>query len=311
LYEEFFQFKEQPFSLTPDPRFIYLSPGHQEALEHMLYGVKQRRGFILVSGNIGAGKTTLTRLLIDQLEDQAQVALIFNTFLNEIELLRAINREYGLRADCSSREELVQILNSFLIRQLSSGGNAVLVIDEAQNLSVPVLEQVRMLSNLETDSRKLIQIILVGQPELAKTLSRSDLAQLNQRITVRCHLGPLSREDTVRYIHHRLSVAGPLSPARFDPKTFALIHRFSEGVPRRINALCDRALLVAFARGSHRITRAFIRQAQRELTGPVKIPGTVPSRRVTAGGLLQAALVALVILLAAYWGFSHGEALFR
>ena len=311
MYEEFFQFKEQPFSLTPDPRFIYLSPGHQEALEHMLYGVNQRRGFILISGNIGAGKTTLTRLLIDKLEDQAQVALIFNTFLNEIELLRSINREYGLRADCSSREELVQILNSFLIRQLSSGGNAVLVLDEAQNLSVPVLEQVRMLSNLETDSRKLIQIILVGQPELAKTLSRPDLAQLNQRITVRCHLGPLGLEDTVRYIHHRLSVAGPHSPARFDAKTFGLIHRFSEGVPRRINALCDRALLVAFSKGSHRITRAFIRQAQRELAGPARIPGAAPPRRVTAGGLLQAALVALVILLTAYLGFTHGEALFR
>ena len=142
-------------------------------------------------------------------------------------------------------------------------------------------------------------------------MSRPDLAQLNQRITVRCHLGPLGLEDTVRYIHHRLSVAGPLSPARFDPKAFALIHRFTDGVPRRINALCDRALLVAFAKGSHRITRAFIRQAQRELTGPVRVPGTIPPRRVTAAGLLQAALLTLVILLAAYLGFTRGEALFR
>ncbi|MBF0530164.1 MAG: AAA family ATPase, partial [Deltaproteobacteria bacterium] len=162
MYNSFFNFREEPFSLTPDPRFFYLSPNHQEAFEHMLYGVQQRKGFVLLAGHIGAGKTTLTRLLIDQLGDQAHIAMIFNTFLNEIELLRAINREFGLAAHWASRETLIQVLNEFLIEKLRAGRNVILILDEAQNLSVPVLEQIRMLSNLETDNQKLIQIILVG-----------------------------------------------------------------------------------------------------------------------------------------------------
>ncbi|MEW5723761.1 MAG: AAA family ATPase [Thermodesulfobacteriota bacterium] len=266
MYNTFFNFKQEPFNLTPDPKFVYLSPGHQSALEHMLYGVDQKKGFVLISGDIGAGKTTMTRLLLDNLEGKAQTALIFNTFLNEIELLRAINREFGLPAEGDSGEGLVRGLNRFLIGQMQNGGNAVLILDEAQNLSVPVLEQIRMLSNLETDDQKLIQMILVGQPEIIRTLARPDLAQLNQRVTVRCHLAPLGQEDTVRYIHHRLAVAGPKALARFDPPSFRLIHRFARGVPRRINALCDRALLVAFSKGSHKVTTAFIRQAQQELT---------------------------------------------
>ncbi len=304
MYRQFFKLQDQPFNLTPDPRFIYLSPGHQEALEHMIYGVENRKGFILITGNIGAGKTTLTRLLMDHLDGRAETALIFNTFLNEIELLRAINREFGLAADSSSREALVETLNRFLVEQLKAGRNVVLILDEAQNLSVPVLEQIRMLSNLETDSQKLIQIIIVGQPELGRTLARPDLAQLNQRITVRCHLQPLVLEDTIRYIHHRLSVAGSQGLVRFDSGTFRLVHRYSQGVPRRINALCDRALLVAFGQGSHRITPAHLRQAQRELAG--NIASTEPSTlfsRLKKSRLIPAALIAAVVILAVFFGF--------
>jgi general secretion pathway protein A len=303
LYNDFFNFQSDPFSLTPDPAFMYLSPGHQEALEHMLYGIRERKGFVLVAGNIGAGKTTLTRLLLDQIPPGTHTALIFNTFLNEIELLRAINREFGLPADTQSREALIRELNAFLIEQLNSGGNAVLIIDEAQNLTVPVLEQIRMLSNLETDNQKLIQIILVGQPELARTLNRPELAQLNQRVTVRCYLKPLERDDTVRYVHHRLTKAGPQSTARFDPSALKIIHRLSGGVPRRINAICDRALLVAYGRGSQRIKPAHIRQAHQEINGEEHF--RPPSRvdRLLPRVFIPAMLILLAVILAAYFGY--------
>ena len=189
MYNDFYHFNEQPFSLTPDPKFTYLSRGHQTALEHLIYGVRERKGFILLAGNVGAGKTTLTRLFIDQLDEEVHTAVIFNTFLNEIELLRAINREFGLPSDGTGREELIRTLNGFLVEKLQEGQNVVLILDEAQNLSIPVLEQIRMLSNLETDNQKLIQIVLSGQPEINQILARPDLAQLSQRVTVRCNLG--------------------------------------------------------------------------------------------------------------------------
>jgi general secretion pathway protein A len=303
LYNEFFHFQSDPFSLTPDPSFMYLSPGHQEALEHMLYGIRERKGFVLVAGNIGAGKTTLTRLLLEQIPSGTHTALIFNTFLNEIELLRAINREFGLPAESQSREALIRELNAFLIEQLNTGGNAVLIIDEAQNLTVPVLEQIRMLSNLETDNQKLIQIILVGQPELARTLSRPELAQLSQRVNVRCYLQPLDREDTVRYIHHRLTKAGPQSTARFDPAALKMIHRLSGGVPRRINAICDRALLIAYAGGNSRIKPTHIRQAQREIRGEERFGPPSLADRLWPRAFIPAMLFLLAVILAAYYGY--------
>jgi len=305
LYESFFQFNEPPFNLTPDPRFVYLSPGHQEVLEHMLYGIDQRKGFILITGDVGAGKTTLTRLLLERLDERARTALIFNTFLNEIELLRAINLDFGLSAEGSSREVLIAALNRFLIDELTSGGNAVLIIDEAQNLSVPVLEQIRMLSNLETETDKLIQIILVGQPELTRTLARPDLAQLNQRITVRCHLSPMEYEDTVRYIHHRISIAGPQSLVRFKSRAYRLIHRYSGGVPRQINALCDRALLVAFARGTHLIKPGAVRQARTEQAGQARRPVWTGSFAGALNkSLIPAALLFLLVILASYLSYT-------
>lgn len=304
MYEAFFQFKEPPFNLTPDARFVYLSRGHQEALEHLIYGVEQRKGFILMAGDIGAGKTTLTRLLLDRLDEKTRPALIFNTYLTEIELLRAINREFGISARGRTREELIAALSRFLIGRLAEGGNAVLIIDEAQNLSVPVLEQLRMLSNLETDTQKLLQIILAGQPELARILSRRDLAQLNQRVTVRCHLGPMDREDTSRYIHHRLYVAGPQNLARFGDKTCRLIHRLSLGLPRRINALCDRALLVSYAQGVHEVALGAVRQAHREITGPPVRKGVwFGFRPRMRWGLATAGFLALMALLLSLLGY--------
>lgn len=305
MYEAFFQFQEPPFNLTPDARFVYLSRGHQEALEHMLYGVEQRKGFILMVGDIGAGKTTLTRLLLDRLDEKTRPALIFNTFLTEIELLRAINREYGVSTRGRTREELLATLGRFLIGQLDKGGTAVLIIDEAQNLSVPVLEQLRMLSNLETDTQKLIQIILAGQPELGRILSRPDLTQLSQRVTVRCHLSPMDREDTIRYIHHRLFVAGSQNLARFGDKTCRLIHRLSGGVPRRINALCDRALLVAYARGMHEVKPGAVWQAQSEITGGPARGGWNAALGLTARrGLVMAGFLVLLALILSYLSYA-------
>jgi len=304
LYESFFHFNEVPFNLTPDPKFVYLSPGHQEVLEHMIYGIEQRKGFILIAGDVGAGKTTLTRLLVNRLDERTNNALIFNTFLNEIELLRAINRDFGLSTEGPTREALIEALNRFLIDKLASGGNAVLVIDEAQNLSVPVLEQIRMLSNLETETKKLIQIILVGQPELTRTLNRPDLAQLNQRITVRCRLSPMKFEDTVRYIHHRISVAGPQSLVRFNPRTYRLIHRFSGGVPRQINAICDRALLVAFARGRHLIKPGDVRQAWGEQAGVERRRWLSAYNQKLSRNLIPSTLLFILVILASYLGYT-------
>jgi general secretion pathway protein A len=304
VYEAFFQFKEPPFNLTPDARFVYLSRGHQEALEHLIYGVEQRKGFILMAGDIGAGKTTLTRLLLDRLDENTRPALIFNTYLTEIELLRAINREFGVSTRGRTREELIAALSHFLIDRLAEGGNAVLIIDEAQNLSVPVLEQLRMLSNLETDTQKLIQIILAGQPELTRILNRRDLAQLNQRVTVRCHLLPMEREDTIRYIQHRLYVAGPQNLARFSSKTCRLVHRLSLGLPRRINALCDRALLVSYAWGVHEVAVEAVRQAHREITGePVRKGRWFGFRSRRRWGLIEAGFLALVALLLSFLSY--------
>jgi len=277
----------------------------------MIYGIDQRKGFILVSGDVGAGKTTLTRLLLDRLDERKKTALIFNTFLSEIELLRAINRDFGVSAEGPTREALIETLNQFLIDKLASGGNAVLIIDEAQNLSVPVLEQIRMLSNLETETKKLIQIILVGQPELSRTLARPDLAQLNQRITVRCHLSPMEYEDTVRYIHHRISVAGPQGLVRFHPRAYRLIHRYSAGVPRQINAICDRALLVAYARGTHLIRPSAVRQAWAEQTGQEGRSGWINIFNwKSARSLVPVALLFVLVILASYLSYTKLKGVF-
>jgi general secretion pathway protein A len=265
MYETHFGLKEKPFSLTPNPRFLYLSRTHQEALAHLRYGLENRVGFIAVTGEVGTGKTTILRQLFGQLdESRFRLAMIFNPCLTSMELLRNVNREFGLPARKRSNLALVEELNQFLLTENSEGRTPVLVVDEAQNLEADVLEQIRLLSNLETDSDKLIQIVLVGQPELDELLARSDLRQLAQRIAVRCRLGSLDRHETREYVRHRLQIAGVFGDL-FDEKALSEAFRWTGGVPRLINVLCDRALLCAYTDNRHRVSFAEVCQAKREL----------------------------------------------
>jgi len=210
MYTAFFGFKENPFNLTPDPRYLYLSRYHREALDHLLYGINERRGFIAITGGIGTGKTTLCRALLDHLDENTKSALIFSSFISDMEILETINHEFGIEMEpgAETKKDYLDALNQFLLDNFSNGGNALLLIDEAQNLSHTVLEQIRMLSNLETEKDKLIQIVLVGQSELKGVLAAPSLRQLNERITVRYDLKPLDPADLRAYVSHRLSVAG-------------------------------------------------------------------------------------------------------
>lgn len=266
MYESFFGLKESPFNITPDPRFIYLSRQHLEALSTLLYGVESRRGFIEITGEIGAGKTTLCRTLLKEIQGRAHSAFIFNPKLSELELLQTIVEDFGIQAKGKRRKDIFDSLNHFLLEELEKGNNAILIIDEAQNLSPRALEQIRLLSNLETTREKLLQIILVGQPELRELLARPDLAQLRQRIAVRYHLQALSLEDTGKYILHRLDVAGT-EEQLFTPEAVEKIYERSEGVPRLINVLADRALLGAFAKGIRLVETTLVEEAQADLEG--------------------------------------------
>ena len=255
MYLDFHGFREKPFNLTPDPRFVFLSKNHKEAFAHLLYGVNNRAGFILLTGEVGSGKTTVLRALLGQLDpDHYRTALIFNPRLSPGELLQNINREFGIPANTSNSSSFLDNLNQFLLQQNAEGRTVVLVIDEAQDLEAPVLEQIRLVSNLETDREKLIQIVLSGQPELLKILKRNEMRQLSQRITVRYHLKPMDFEDTVHYINHRLEVAGGRGAVIFSNSALKRIYRYSGGLPRLINAACDRALLTGYTRDTSRIS---------------------------------------------------------
>ena len=268
MYESFFGFKEKPFNITPDPKYLYLSGQHQEAIAHLLYGIQERGGFVVITGEIGTGKTTLCRYLVDQLDERTEGAIIFNPNLSEIELLKSINEDFGIISTGETKKELIDELNQFLLEQRLRGKNMVLIIDEAQNLQPAVLEQVRMLSNLETEKEKLIQIILIGQPQLKKLLARAELRQLDQRVTARYHLNPLSREETYEYIRHRLDVAANGNSVTFETVALKQVYRFSRGTPRLINVVCDRVLLGAFAAGQEGpIKKRMVKQARREVTG--------------------------------------------
>jgi general secretion pathway protein A len=267
MYCSFFGLQERPFSITPDPRFLFLSQSHQEALGHLLYGIEERKGFITITGEVGTGKTLLCRALLGRLGRHVRTALIFNSFLSELDLLRSINEDFGIPRSGATRKELIDNLNRYLIDEFSAGHNAVLIIDEAQNLAPPVLEQIRMLSNLETERGKLLQIVLVGQPELRKQLARPDLRQLNQRIALRYHIQPFNRQETADYINHRLVVAGSHGVVKFSRRALSAIFRLSSGIPRKINLLCDRTMLAAYVHGSNRIEPKHIRQAWVEVEG--------------------------------------------
>ncbi|HUU91519.1 MAG TPA: AAA family ATPase [Phycisphaerae bacterium] len=269
MYNDYFRFREDPFNITPDPRFLYLTTQHREALQHLVYGLRERKGFICLTGEVGTGKTTLCRALLNRLGPSVRTALILNPVLTETQLLRAIIEEFGIPSKRRDRLGYLNLLNEFLLRVNSAGHDAVLIIDEAQDMSVGALEMVRLLSNLETERQKLLQIVLVGQPELRRMLERPALRQLSQRITVRYHLDPMDRRETAAYLNHRLRVAGredgPL--VHFDAGAVREIYRFSRGTPRLINAIGDKALLAGYVYRTARINRRLARLAAAELKG--------------------------------------------
>ncbi len=295
MYQSFFAFKEQPFSLTPNPRFLFLSKTHNEVYAHLLYGIEHRTGFVEVTGEVGTGKTTILRSLLAHLdEDKYRVAFIFNPKLTAFELLRNINREFGVADDGLSNPDLIHSLNEFLLAENLAGRTPLLVIDEAQNLSAEVLEQIRLLSNLETEEDKLIQVILVGQPELRKHLSDHSLRQLNQRIAVRYHLRPLNGAETSSYILNRLKIAGRPDTNVFSAAALKRIFKYSGGVPRRINLICDRALLTAYTEDRGVVSVRHIKQAVAELDGMGE--GRVADRQLPWKAISLAALITLVVL---------------
>ncbi len=296
MYAPFFGLNQEPFSIAPDPHFLFMSEQHREALAHLLYGLGGGGGFVLLTGEIGAGKTTVFRCFLEQVPAHCAVAYVFNPKLTAVELLQTVCGEFGIAppADSGSVKAHVDALNAFLLAAHAAGRQAVLVIDEAQALSPDVLEQLRLLTNLETAERKLLQIVLIGQPELREMVARPELEQLAQRITARYHLGALSFAETQQYIQHRLAVAGPSAPLPFSAAALARIHALSGGVPRRINLLADRALLGAYAQGQPRAEKRTVEQAAREVFG--RGPAALPAGLRAA---LVPGLLALVLLLGA------------
>ena len=290
MYEEFYGLKEKPFNLTPDSRFFFLSDNHRGAFEHLLYGIKEREGFILITGEVGAGKTTLCRALLNKIESSAtDSALILNPMFSGQELLQCILSDFGIQSKATTKKELLDDLNQFLLSQQAANRNSILIIDEAQNLPLPVLEEVRILSNLETEKEKLLQIILMGQIELKEKLSLSRLRQLNQRISIRYHLQPLGKEEVPRYIQHRLTVAGSSGDIHFTSGALREIYYYSQGIPRLINLASDRALLAGYAEQSRQIQRQTVIKGLKSLEGEEVSPSRgVLRQRLTLGlaGLL-------------------------
>lgn len=265
MYERFFFLTEPPFRLTPDPKFLYLSEKHQEAMDLLTFGIQERRGFVLLTGEVGTGKTTLCRAVLDRLDKGIETALILNPILSDLELLKAINEDFGIRVNSISMKDHLDALNQFLLKKAEGNGNAMVIIDEAQNLDPKTLEMIRLLSNLETEKTKLIQIVLVGQPELRDKLKLHELRQLNQRIIVRYHLKPLSPEETNSYIFNRLAVTGGRGNIKFTLPALQRIYGASRGVPRLINIVCDRVLMVAFVKEKRLVDDDIAREAIDEL----------------------------------------------
>ncbi len=269
MYLEFLGLREKPFSITSDPAFLYLSRRHREALSHMIYGIRERKGFVEITGEIGTGKTTLCKALLRQLPTDTKTALVLHSNLSELQLLQNIVQDFGLNPMRSNRLHLFNQLNHFLLDQATAGHNIVLIIDEAQNLSPRLLEQIRMLSNLETDKEKLIQIVLVGQPQLRDKLQSPALEQLRQRIGVRYHVLPLDDDEVKTYIEHRLQVAGSDGSLVWAQDALQEVFQCSKGVPRLINLICDRVLLACYVYRAKIVNGAVVRRSYQELMGEV------------------------------------------
>ncbi len=300
MYTHYFNLKQSPFSIAPDPRYLFMSERHREALAHLLYGVGSGGGFVLLTGEIGAGKTTVCRCFMEQIPANCKLAYIFNPKLSVEELLLSICDEFGIvlpphGAGAVSVKTYVDAINAYLLASHAQGRNNVLIIDEAQNLSAEVLEQLRLLTNLETSERKLLQIILIGQPELRSMVAQAELEQLAQRVIARYHLGSLTEAETGAYVEHRLAVAGAVATAPFPRRLNGLLHKLSKGVPRRINLLCDRALLGAYVENQPQVTATILRKAAAEVfsSSDVVLPSRWP--------LLAAGVLGGVALSAAVW----------
>jgi general secretion pathway protein A len=295
VYTTYFGLREMPFSITPDPAYLYMSPRHQEALGHLLYGTGQYGGFVQLTGEVGTGKTTVVRALLAQKLEHVDVAVILNPRQNEHEFVASICDELHVKyPKKATLKELVDALNAHLLAAHAQGRRTVVIIDEAQNLQPEVLEQVRLLTNLETDKEKLLRIMLVGQPELAQLLARPDLRQLAQRITARYHLTPLEPQEAAEYVGHRLRIGGG-NPDLFTPPAIKAVHAQARGIPRLINILCDRALLGAYATGNKQITPEIVERAAREVSG---LPDRGATRRFS---FADAALVLAILGIGAAW----------
>ncbi len=288
MYQRYFGLKEKPFRITPDPRFLYLSEKHAEALDHLMYGITQGEGFMVISGDVGTGKTTIIRSLLERLDDsKIKTAIILNPLLEIDDLLKSILEDFGLSPNGNSKKDLIDQLNSFLLSLNREGCKAIVIIDESQNLAPDLLEELRSLSNLETDQEKLLQIVLVGQLELWNKLNRPNLRQLKQRISVNYRLEPLSLKEMKEYISHRLSIAGFHGDLAFSTRAQRLVFKISRGIPRLVNMLCDRILLVLYLEQKVRVIPAHVRKATESLRGgkqSVSVLKEVFSRRLAFGG---------------------------
>lgn len=270
MYKKFFGLREDPFNMTPDPHFMFFSKRHIELLSCLHYGVQWKKGFIEITGDVGAGKTTVCRVFLEHIKNKAKTALILNPNLSETQLLQTIAEDFGIRLKSKNKKGLFDGINNFLLKVLEDGENAVLIIDEAQNLSPKALEQIRLISNLETEKQKLIQIVLVGQPELRDVLRNESLTQLRQRIVIRYHLTPLDYKEVEEYIYHRLLLAGAKrGDIFFTPQALRHIYEYSKGVPRLVNIICDKVLLAAYVHESKKIIYQIVEEAIREIEGLV------------------------------------------
>jgi general secretion pathway protein A len=315
MYEEFYGFGEKPFSLTPDPKYLYKSESHANAFELLQYAIRRREGFVVVTGDIGTGKTTLCRAILEQLDRKTFTALVLNPFLSEDDLLRLILQDFGVvsrdeikrgRLAGVSKQELIDTLNEFLLSLLPLGAGALLIIDEAQNLPRQVLEQIRILSNLETHKEKLLQIVLVGQLNLKDVLRAPELRQLDQRVSIRYELKPLTREETAAYVAHRLTIAGGGAQVSFTQKALDRVHRLSGGIPRLINLVCDRALLGGYSQRATRIVPQMVASAAHTLDLEPPRTGMLAWLRrraavIAAGVVVATVTTAIAMYAAPFW----------